>query len=87
MAGDVRLPQYEKRLNNAALAHAVQAAQQVERSARQIQLLEALEVPQLDEAQHQSSSCTKSRMAPKRFRIRCEVPVETEIAFSNSTSR
>ena len=79
-----RLPQDQQRLNDAALAHAVQAAQQVQRRARQVQRLEALEVPQSDSPQHQRNSRTRSRMAVKRFRIRCDVLVDTEIAFSNS---
>lgn len=42
--GFKRLPQHQQRLNNAALAHPVQAAQQIERRAIQVQLLKTLEI-------------------------------------------
>lgn len=46
------LSQHEERLNEAALSHAVHAAQHRQRRAGQVQRIEALEVPQYDPFKH-----------------------------------
>ena len=61
--GSERLAQHQQRLDHAALAHPVQAAQQVQWRARQIEALEALEVEQADPPQHQTIASGRSRIS------------------------
>lgn len=56
LAGGGGLPQHQKGLYDAALAHAVYAAQHGERGARQIQCIETLEVSQHHSLKHKDTS-------------------------------